>query len=132
MRESPNGSILGSFTGTDSVRSATIRRGGNGGRPRSSIQVFEQGPLPGVPAPEVIPIAMPTPPTSRTKSDVTNGNVSDRSSKSEESKENVRYKPPLVKQVSKQLSNKLTSGQGSFKKNHRFQYNATDDFAKKG
>ena len=107
---------MSSFNGTDSVRSATIRRNGNGGRPRSSIQVFEQGPMPGVPPPEVIPVVMPTPPSSRQKENRKDGN------------ENGTYKPPLVAK----LSNKLSSGPGSLEPNHRFQYNATDDYAKKG
>ena len=106
--------MMSSFSGTDSVRStATIRRNGNGGRPRSSIQVFEQGPMPGVPPPEVIPVVMPTPPSSRQKD------------ARKESNANGTYKPPLVAK----LSNKLSS---DVQPNHRFQYNATDDYAKKG
>ena len=117
-----------SFSGTDSVRSATIRRGGNGGRPRSSIQVFEQGPMPGVPPPEVIPVVMPTPPPSRQKDVVSNGSTSKANYDSRENPKNGSYKPPLVAK----LSNKLSSGPGSLEPNHRFQYNATDDQAKKG
>ena len=59
---------------------------------------------------------MPTPPTSRQKDNQRNNN------------ENGSYKPPLVAK----LSNKLSSGPGSLEPNHRFQYNATDDYAKKG
>ena len=117
-----------SFSGTDSVRSATIRRGGNGGRPRSSIQVFEQGPMPGVPPPEVIPVVMPTPPQSRQQNVVTNGGTSKAKRDPRGNHENGSYKPPLVAK----LSNKLSSGPGSLEPNHRFQYNATDDQAKKG
>ena len=128
LRNSQNGSVLGSFSGTDSVRSATIRRGGNGGRPRSSIQIFEQGPLPGVPSPEVIPIAMPTPPPPRANPSTANGNVLVKQNKVKGLNEGVSYKPPLVAS----LSTKLSSGPGSLEPNHRFQYNATDDYAKKG
>ena len=128
MRGSHNGGVLASFSGTDSVRSATIRRGGNGGRPRSSIQVFDQGPMPGVPPPEVIPIAMPTPPTPRGKDTMVNGSVTSKKGAPNGTNENGKYKPPLVAK----LSNKLSSGPGSLEPNQRFQYNATDDYSKKG
>ena len=125
LRGSHNGGVLASFSGTDSVRSATIRRGGNGGRPRSSIQIFEQGPIPGVSSPEVVPIAMPTPPISRSKDKVVNGSISSRK---DNRNENGRYKLQLVAQLSKQLE----SGPVALEPKHRFQYNATSDFSKKG
>lgn len=124
LRSAYNEGFLESFSGTDSVRSATIRRGGNGGRPRSSIQIFEQGPIPGVPPPEVIPIAMPTPPTSRSKDQVTNGTISNRKSHEKETEDGGPYKLPLVAQLSKKLESEQI-GQS-------VKYKTTDDAIKKG
>ena len=126
-----NENFLGSFSGTDSVRSATIKRIGRGGRPRSSIQTFDQGPIPGVAPPEVIPVAMPTPPPS-TKSKMERVKKESTSSRQSHHKETsddfARYKPPLVSQLSRQL----LVGPSALEPKHRFQYNATADLKKKG
>ena len=123
-----NGSALASFNGTDSVRSATIKRGGNGGRPRSSIQIFPQGPIPGVPAPEVVPISMPTPPVSPSKDIIRNGSISPEMAKQREPNDNGPYKLPLVAKLSKELE----SGPVRLEPKHSFQYTTTDNLTKKG
>ena len=123
-----NGGALASFNGTDSVRSATINRGGNGGRPRTSIQIFQQGPIPGVPAPEVVPISMPTPPISPSKGIVSNGSISREMVKQREPGESGAYKLPLVAKLSKELE----SGPVRLEPKHSFQYTTTADLTKKG